>query len=426
MDTIFTIAAYGQMISDAARMDGYTRALRQAVRPGAVVVDIGTGTGIFALLACRLGARRVYAIEPGDVIQVAREIAVSSGCGDRIEFIQALSTEVTLPERADAIISDLGGALPWFERHIASIVDARRRFLAPDGVLIPRRDTAWAAVVELHDVYAERLGPWENAPFALDMEAARRIVVNTFMRARVTQENLLTDLQRWAILDYVVVEDPNVRARVSWKVMRAGAGHGLAVGFERTVADGICFSNAPDADRAMRATVYPTLWFPWPAPVALEPGDVVTIDIEARLVHRDYIWNWKTQVWAPDDALCRKANFSQSTFFGVPLSPATLQTKSAACAPTLNEDGRIARRVLESMSEGLSLEEIARRLTTEFSNRFARVRDALCHAVELSRQYGETSSTSSTGARYAGFEQTSTPILDGNSVVRRDGDENRE
>ena len=420
---MFTVAAYGQMIFDAVRMDGYTRALGRAVTPDAVVLDIGTGTGIFALLACRLGARRVYAIEPGDVIQVARDIAAASGCADRIEFIQAMSTDVTLPERADVIVSDLGGALPWFQQHIASIVDARRRFLAPDGVLIPRRDAAWAAVVELHDLYAERFSPWENARFGLDMAAARRIVANTFTRAKVTQDNLLTDLRRWTVLDYAVVEDPDVRARVSWKAMRAGTGHGLALGLDRTVADGICFSNAPDAASATRATVYPTLFFPWPAPVALEPGDVITSAIEARLIQRDYIWSWKTQVCAGEDANRQKAKFSQSTFYGAPLSPATLQKRAATCAPALNEDGRIARRVLESMSEGLALEEIARRLTAEFRARFARPYDALCHAVELSRQYSETSCPATLSA---GFAQGSTPMLDGHRVVRRDGGEHRE
>ena len=103
---------------------------------------------MFALLACRFGARRVYAIEPEDAIEVAREIAVANGYADRIEFIQAMSTEATLPERADVIISDLGDMLPWFRHHIPSIVDARNRFLAPGGVFIPRRDVAWAAVVE--------------------------------------------------------------------------------------------------------------------------------------------------------------------------------------------------------------------------------------------------------------------------------------
>ena len=73
---MYSIADYGAMIADEVRMGAFVRALRQAVKPGAVVIDIGTGTGIFALLACRFGARRVYAIEPSDAIQVAREIAV--------------------------------------------------------------------------------------------------------------------------------------------------------------------------------------------------------------------------------------------------------------------------------------------------------------------------------------------------------------
>ena len=107
---MYTIADYGAMIADAARMGAFARALGQAIKPGAVVIDIGTGTGICALLACRHGARRVYAIEPDDAIQVAREVAAANGYADRIEFIQAISTQVTLPERADVIVSDLGGA----------------------------------------------------------------------------------------------------------------------------------------------------------------------------------------------------------------------------------------------------------------------------------------------------------------------------
>ena len=50
----YTVADYGAMIVDPVRMDRYVRALEQAVRPDAVVVDIGTGTGIFALLSSRL------------------------------------------------------------------------------------------------------------------------------------------------------------------------------------------------------------------------------------------------------------------------------------------------------------------------------------------------------------------------------------
>jgi type I protein arginine methyltransferase len=89
---MYSIEDYGAMIADRVRMNSYHEALRRRVRPGDVVVDLGAGTGIFALLACRFGARRVYAIEPTDAILVAREIAAANGHAERIEFIQKLST----------------------------------------------------------------------------------------------------------------------------------------------------------------------------------------------------------------------------------------------------------------------------------------------------------------------------------------------
>ena len=59
---MYSLSTYGDMIADQPRMDAYLQALRQTVKPECVVADIGTGTGIFALLACKFGARRVYAI----------------------------------------------------------------------------------------------------------------------------------------------------------------------------------------------------------------------------------------------------------------------------------------------------------------------------------------------------------------------------
>lgn len=386
---MYSIADYGAMIADDVRMGAFVAALRGAVRPGAVVVDIGTGTGIFALLACRFGARRVYAIEPDDAIQVAREIAAANGFSDRIEFIQAMSTDVTLPERADVIISDIGGVLPWFRQHISSIADARRRLLAPGGALIPRRDVGWAAVVEAPDLYARHSDPWDDNVFGLDMEAARRVVVNMWRRGLVTKDNLLTEPQRWATLDYDVAEDPDARAQVTWTVTRPGTGHGLAVGFDRTLADGIYLSNAPDAPESIRPEhIYGTAFFPWTKPVALTSGDRVVVDLEARLIRDDYIWSWKTRILNQGQSGAEKAHFAQSTFCGMPLSPAQLRKRAASYTPTLNEDGRIVSFVLASMNDEVPVGEIARLMSIEFPGRFPRPQDALGHVADLSRRYG--------------------------------------
>ncbi len=81
---------------------------------------------------------------------------------DRIEFIEDLSTTVTLPVKADVIVSDMRGVVPLYGHHLPSIVDARRRLLAPGGVLIPRADTLWAAVVEMPERYAGIVDPWSK------------------------------------------------------------------------------------------------------------------------------------------------------------------------------------------------------------------------------------------------------------------------
>jgi type I protein arginine methyltransferase len=148
----YSIFGYGKMITDL-RIDPYVRALTAAVKPGDVVLDIGTGTGFFAVLACRLGARKVYAIEPDDAIVIARQVAIDNGCAERIEFIQGISTQLDLPERADVIISDLRGILPLYQQHIHSIVDARHRHLAPGGIMIPHRDMLWATLISDPEFY---------------------------------------------------------------------------------------------------------------------------------------------------------------------------------------------------------------------------------------------------------------------------------
>ena len=129
----YGIYDYGSMMGDSVRMEAYVQALRNVVTPKSIVLDLGAGTGIFSMLACRFGAHKVYALEPNEAIQLAKKLVADNGLADRIEFIQEISTRVTLPEKVDIIIADLRGALPVYSLHIPTIADARKRFLKPGG-----------------------------------------------------------------------------------------------------------------------------------------------------------------------------------------------------------------------------------------------------------------------------------------------------
>jgi len=380
---MYSLDSYGSMIADRVRVDAYAEALRKTVREGSVVVEIGTGPGIFAVLACQLGASRVYAIEASEIIQVAREIAVANGCTEKIEFFEEFSGRVTLPTRADVILSDLRGVLPLFERHILVIVDARRRFLAPGGTLIPRKDTLWAAIVEAPKPYGELVDPWNHNAFGQDLSPARRLIVNQIHKVRVGADRLLTAPRLWATLDYDSVESPDVRGNLDWRVERAGTGHGLLVWFDTDLAADTGFSNAPSAPE----TIYGSLFVPWTQPATLEEGQTVRVDRQARLVENDYVWRWATCIEPLAGSGAALIHFDQSQLTGQVLSATQLHRKAADYVPHLSEQGRLRRRTLELMDGAVSLEEIARRLSAEFPECFPMWEQALSYAGMISQEY---------------------------------------
>ncbi len=285
----YSLSSYGDMIVDR-RIDPYVQALKAAIKPGDIVLDIVTGTGFFAVLACKFGARKVYAIEPDDAIIVAKQVAIDNGCADKIEFIQGISTEIDLPERADVIISDLRGALPLFQHHISSICDARQRLLAPHGIQIPQQDTLWATLISAPEYYQSKYhSPWEDAPYSCNLSANRPFVTNTWQKHRLQPEQLLVAPQIWTTLDYTKITEPNVKSTLNWTLDRSATVHGIGAWFDANLFEEIGFSNAPGQPEY----IYSNAFFPLSHPVDLEPGDRVAITLQANLVGDDYIWSWR-------------------------------------------------------------------------------------------------------------------------------------
>ena len=86
---MYSVLDYGLMASDGVRMSAYARAIERAVKPGSVVLDLGSGTGTCALLAARAGARHVYAIDFNPAIWVARDLAKENGFAAHAAVVQS-------------------------------------------------------------------------------------------------------------------------------------------------------------------------------------------------------------------------------------------------------------------------------------------------------------------------------------------------
>jgi ribosomal protein L11 methyltransferase PrmA/PRMT5 arginine-N-methyltransferase len=386
---MFSVRDYGDLISDRVRTQSYADALRRTVKPGSVVLDIGTGPGIFAILACQLGASRVFALEMQEIIQIARENAAvyscpdGTACANRIEFIEDFSTNVTLPSQVDVIISDLHGALPLFGRHIPAIIDARQRFLRRGGALIPRKETLWAAVVEMPNLYNRLVNTWECNILDMPLASGRQLAINSFCQTHPEREQLLTAPELWATLNYSTIEDADVSGELSWNVERNAEGHGFIVWFDSDLADGVSFSNAPGKP----STIYGSLFFPWIHPVQLKKGETVRVQLESKLIGNEYAWRWATQVKAFGQDGNEREKFDQSSLAGSVFSLSQLRKQAAAYVPQLSSEGVLDRKILEMMDGRSTLEEISRKLAAEYPERFSVWHEAMKFVGGLSRKY---------------------------------------
>src|SRR6188474_876833 len=88
------VGNHANMLLDVDRVAAFARAIAEVVRPGDVVVDVGAGTGILAILAAKAGARRVFAVERGPLSTLIAGAAADSGVADVVTVVRGDARDV--------------------------------------------------------------------------------------------------------------------------------------------------------------------------------------------------------------------------------------------------------------------------------------------------------------------------------------------
>jgi SAM-dependent methyltransferase len=350
---MYSVLDYGHMARDGVRMDAYARAIERVVRPGAVVLDLGAGTGVLSLLAARAGAARVHAVETNPAIWLLQALASENGLADRIRIHAVSSFDVELDEQVDVIVGDLRGSLPLFDDNLEAVRDACARWLKPDGVLLPARDRLFVAVVEADGMARElaraaegfdRCGLTANA-----LHVSLHNDVYTDRVAPIQATDVITTSEVWGTIEYRDRVGSVVEGTVDLLATRSGTAHGLALWFEATILDELGFSNAPG--HTMR---YARLFLPFLERISLAPGDRARVTVRAD--ERGELWGWDVDVRGADDA--PKASFRQSTFLGSPISAEMLLRSASSHRPTRSARGDLLQRILARMDGDATIGEI--------------------------------------------------------------------
>jgi SAM-dependent methyltransferase len=232
------------MLGDRTRLAAYDRALAQAVRPGDVVIDVGAGLLVLAMMALRHGAAHVYAVE-GDPLTaaMATRIAEDNGCGGKLTVIHGDARTVDLPERADVLVAELMGNIGPEEQMPEILAAVAGRALAPGGRVVPQRLTTTLTAVELD---GEGWGLWSGDALGYRLDAVQD-------HAEATAHLHFFQRPPTLLSAAVPIEDCVLGATAagitssptSLRMREPGTLHAVMGSFTATLAPGITLSNFP-------------------------------------------------------------------------------------------------------------------------------------------------------------------------------------
>jgi protein arginine N-methyltransferase 1 len=377
-----------QYLADPVRLDAFGKAIEAVVRPGDTVLDLGAGTGILGLLACGAGASRVYSVDDGGMIEVARGLARANGLADRMVFIRELSLHARLPERVDVVVADQIGRFGFEAGILEYFFDARKRFLKPDGTMIPAAIDLHVAPVESPEMW-QRVAFWDEKPAGLDIRPARMVAVNTGYPATFRPGQMLGTPADAVTLDLASAGPEAFAFETTVTAEREGTLHGIGGWFRARLSPGVFLSNSPlDEAPINRRAVF----FPIDRPVRLDPGDVVRVRL--RVLPADTIVTWDVSVrGAPGGPTGAdgpdKGRFSHSTWQGMLLSQEDLRRSDPLWRPTLTPRGRARMSVLELCDGGRPLEEVEREVHRRHPDLFDSPRAAAVFMAEVVTRYAE-------------------------------------
>lgn len=268
------------MLLDRPRNRAYAEAIARLVKPGMIVLEIGAGAGLLAMLAARAGAE-VYACEGNPMIAAAaRENVGRNGLADRIRIIPKLSTDLAipgdLPAPADLVIHEIFGARLFDEGVTASLEDARRRLVKPGAPSIPHAAELRAALVRRRQP-SEPRGLDDIEGFDL---SAFELLASTRKWAKADEVELVSAPASALAMDYDLMPPFGPACETVGLTAYGGLVEGVAQWLRIDFGDGKRFENdeLEGGNRSSWGVEYSAL----PTPIETIPGDMVDLTFRHR------------------------------------------------------------------------------------------------------------------------------------------------
>ncbi len=263
------------MLRDEARNAAFERAIQRAVRPGDRVLDIGTGSGLLAMIAARAGAGEVVACEKDPLLaDAALHIVRRNGLSDRIRVVAASSQDLDPADDAvgtfDVIIGEMLGNDVLHEGMLPTMKDAATRLLRPGGRMVP-------PVAEVRIALCDwtRFAPLERVS-GFDLADINPLMMAT-RRLNADQGDLTLRSNPAALFsfDFADPDMPETRENRVLLEGTGGAANGVVQWLRIDLGGSDTYENHPLSNGESH---WRPLFYPFENPIDTAPGALVVIE----------------------------------------------------------------------------------------------------------------------------------------------------
>ena len=152
-ETFSSIDLITQCLSDEKRTLKFKQAIEEAIKPGDVVLDSGTGSSILALFAARAGAKKVIAVELDPyVAKLAKQNVVNNDYEDVIRVLVGDVRKLQLEDEVqfDVVIMEMLTTGMIDEHQVRAINHLHEKgFIKESTIFVPKRQDTFVALSEM-------------------------------------------------------------------------------------------------------------------------------------------------------------------------------------------------------------------------------------------------------------------------------------
>ncbi len=238
------------MVSDKPRTDAFAAAIKEVVREGDEVIDVGTGTGLLAILAAKAGAKKVYGLDDSDIAEVAKTLVKRNGMTETVDIVRCNASNFDLENTTDVIVSEWLGHLAFAEAMLDDLIVAREANLKPGGTMIPSEVDVLLAPVSCPELY-NREGPgfWREPIHGIDYSILEEMEQNQelSLQIQVPADSMLSDGQPMVSLDLATAssEDPWERGELQFEIGRTARLDGFVGWFSIQLSPSVRLDTGP-------------------------------------------------------------------------------------------------------------------------------------------------------------------------------------